>query len=285
MSDALRRFGRILPRSARNWVRSPRATAAWAWDELLHHAGRDRVEEIRPGWRVRCHPGAYRLGYRAHVHDPEQARELDAFVRSCEHDMVLFDLGAHFGLFSLAAAHYGGPGARAVAVEPSAFACRILRQQATMNGAGTQIAVVEAAIADRPGTRDMIPVGVIAAGYFSPATETYGTAERRTVPAVTVDGLAEERGIWPTHVKIDVEGTEVEALRGAGAALSRDRAPVLFVELHNAMLRERGRDPGKTLDLLDDAGYRLCGLDGAGVSRRAVLGRDLTRVVARRSAR
>jgi len=198
--------------------------------------------------------------------------------------MILFDLGAHFGLFSLAAIHYGGSDARAIAIEPSAFACRILRDEALMNGVGSQITVVEAAVADRSGRTEMIPVGVIAAGYYSPATETQGPAERRAVRAVTIDELAREHGVWPTHLKIDVEGAEAEALRGAGETLRRSPAPTLFLELHHRLLRERGLDPGRALDILDDAGYRVAGLDGEAISKTELLQRDLIRVVARREA-
>lgn len=284
MRSTLRGLARaILPRSARNWLRSPRVSLNWVWNELLHWAGRNRVEEIRPGWRLLCHPGAYPWAYRAQVDDPEQRLELDTFIRACRPEMVLFDLGAHFGLFALAALHYGGADARAVAVEPSGFACRMLRIQARLNGVTGRLTIIEAAVAERSGLREMVPAGVIAAGYFSAATAAYGPRERKEVRAVTVDDLAEQLGVWPTHMKIDVEGAEAETLRGARATLAREPSPELFVELHNAILRSCGGDPGQALDLLDAAGYRTYHLDGRPANRVATLGRDLVRVTARRS--
>lgn len=278
----IQRIGRLIPRGIRNWLRSPRATVSWIADDLRHRSGADRDVVLRPGSTVRCHPAAYRMAYAAHVNDPEQARELDAFIQACRPGMILFDLGAHFGLFSLAAAHFGGPGARAVAVDPSGFACRMVRAQASLNHAADRIAVVEAAIADRPGTREMVPVGVIAAGYFSAAGAAHGAAERQEVRAVTVDDLAREHTLWPTHLKVDVEGAEADALRGARAAVARNPAPVLFLELHNAMVRDRGGDPAETLRVIRDMGYRLYGLDNSSLTHQAVLERPLLRVIARR---
>jgi FkbM family methyltransferase len=280
----IRRVARLIPRDVRNWLRSPAATLAWAWDDVRHRAGADRLARIREDWLLRCHPAAYRMAYQAHVGDPEQVLELDTFIAACTPGMVLFDLGAHFGLFALAATRYGGAGARAVALDPSGFACRMIREQARLNGVAARITVVEAAIAAASGRQAMIPVGVIAAGYYSAATEGHGAGEREEVRAVTVDDLARELDIWPTHMKIDVEGAEAAALLGAGAALARDPAPVLFLELHNAMVRARGADPGETLDLLAGVGYQVQGLDNRPLSRATILAQPLIRVVARREA-
>lgn len=279
MKNVVRAIGRLVPRGMRNWIRSPGATLRWVADELLFRVGPTEVE-LRPGWRLRCHPAAYRTAYRAHVDDPEQRRELDAFVKACRPGMVLYDLGAHFGLFSLAALHYGGPDARAVAVEPSAFACRMLRLEADANAGSTRLTVVRAAAGERPGRTQMIPVGVIAAGYYSAATADHGRREMEDVRVVTVDELARETGVWPTHLKVDVEGAEAAVLAGARGAMSRRPGPWLSLELHNAMIRGRGDDPAATLAMLRELRYELRDLDGKPVDAATVLSADLIRVTA-----
>src|SRR6185503_4566589 len=74
VSGGWRRLARVLPRRWRNWLRSPAATLKWAWDDLRHRGGADLVAELRPGWRIRCHPAAWRMAYRVHQEDEEQAR-------------------------------------------------------------------------------------------------------------------------------------------------------------------------------------------------------------------
>jgi len=278
-TSLVRALGRLVPRAVRNWLRSPRASLRWLADEVRFRAAASIVE-IRPGWRLQCHPAAYRTAYQAHVTDPEQRRELDAFIDACRPGMVLYDVGAHFGLFSLAAVHYGGSAARAVAVEPSAFACRMLRLEAGANRVTDRVTVVRAAAGDRPGTMEMIPVGVIAAGYYSAATDDYGRRERETVRVVTVDELAQELGLWPTHIKVDVEGAEASVLAGARAALARRPAPWLGIELHNAMIRARGQDPGATLELLGAMNLEIHDLDGRRIDPARALAADLIRVTA-----
>lgn len=271
-----------MPRSVRNWLRSPGRSARWAWRELRFRAGAVESVQLADDWKLRCHPEVCRVVRASQVEDPEQEAELAAFAAACEPDMVLFDLGAHFGVFSMAALHYGGPRARAAAVDPSPVAIRMVEVQARLNGAADRIHAVRAAVSDREGTLQMIPVGVQADGYFIPSVAERGEREHTSVRAVTVDGLVAELGLVPTHVKIDVEGFEAAALRGGSITLSRSPAPRVFIELHNEMVRSRGEDPSESLSILEEHGYRLFALDGGSLSREDVLGRSLVRIVAER---
>ncbi len=236
--------------------------------------------EAHPGWRIRCHPIARRSITRTLLVDPEQVAELDEFIRACRPSMVLFDLGAHFGVFSLAAAHGGGPRAQIVAVEPSETACRVLRIQARLNDVTVQ--VVHAAAGDRPGSTTMLPVGVIADGYFVAADAEHPARETVRVPTVSIDSLADRLGVDPTHVKIDVEGAEEAVLRGGERTLGGDLAPVLFVELHNDLVRRRGGAPQATLEVLAKYGYDHFTEAGQAVSKNDLPSKPLVRVVARK---
>jgi FkbM family methyltransferase len=243
--------------------------------------GRDRRVTLRPGWTLTCHRGAYRTAYAAQVDDPVQRAELDAFLATATEGMVLFDAGAHFGIFSLAAAHYGGPAARAIAVDPSPTAIRMVGLHARLNGFGDRIVPVCAAVSESAGSLELVDAGVIAAGYFVPPEPDHGSAERTEVPTVTLDGLAERFG-RPTHVKIDVEGFELAALRGARGVLAAPHAPLIFLELHCEMIRAHGGEPGDVLTLLQEANYRTFDDSGAPLSREAALASPLVRLVARR---
>ncbi|MFI5208338.1 MAG: FkbM family methyltransferase [Gemmatimonadales bacterium] len=273
---------RLVPRGARNWLRAPSLSVMWLADEARHALGLNPVVRLRPDWPLRCHPAALRVAFLPACADAEQARELDGFIASCAPGMRLFDIGAHFGLFTLAALHYGGSAAQVVAVDPSPAATRMLRIQADLNGIADRMTIVEAALGDRVGQAHLVPVGVIAAGYYAPP-QAGGFAEARVVAALTLDALAARHG-WPTHVKIDVEGAEADVLAGAHDVLAHTPAPVLFVELHNEMVRGCGGDPGRATAALAAAGYEIFDLDGRTSSANAILARPLTRIVARRRA-
>jgi len=273
---------KAVPRRIRNWLRSPRATLRWLGDALLDALGGPTPFEARPGWRLDC-PRVARRAFRAHVVDPEQVAELDAFIATCRAPLLLFDVGAHYGLFSLAALRFGGPLARAVAVDPSPAAARMLRRVARRNGLIDRVDVVRAAAGAAEGRVGMVDVGVQAAGYYVPADDAHPAGEQSSVPAVTVDALARRFGA-PTHLKIDVEGFEEEVLRGALAVLRSRAPPVLFLELHHQMVRARGLDPAGTLDLLASLGYAIYDKDSRIWDRENLLRRDLVRVIARRTA-
>ncbi len=272
----------FVPRAARNWLRAPSVSARWAWDQIRYRLGVRKVIEMRPGWSVVCHPAAYRCAYFAQANDPEQIAEFEGFIRHASPGMVLFDIGAHFGLFSLAALQYGGPTARAVAVDPSPVATRLLRVQAQLNRAVDRLQVIQASVHDETGSRDMVAVGVLASGYYVSPPPGHPASELSKTSAVTVDSLVEEFGTMPTHVKIDVEGNEAAVLRGGQKTFSGNTAPVLFLEIHNELVRELGEDPGETLTLLRDYGYQTFTSDDEPIDDDEISSEPLIRVIARK---
>lgn len=69
-----------------------------------------------------------------------------------------------------------------------------------------------------------------------------------SVETTTVDLTAEQTGLWPHILKIDVEGWEEFVLRGAQAALTKSVRAV-FLEIHNRQAEER------CLAVLEAAGF------------------------------
>jgi FkbM family methyltransferase len=230
---------------------------------------------VLPNWSVVCHPEAYRVVYQAQVSDPAQRDEFLSFAAHCSDRMFLFDIGAHFGIFSLAAAHFGG---RAVAVDASPTATRMIEIQNRVNGLESKVRVIRAAVSDAGGVMGMLSSGVFSYGYFKVAGGR-SKSELTQVNAVTVDEMAEKFGA-PTHVKVDVEGHELEVLRGARMVLNQF-SPVLFLELHNEMVASEGHNPNDVLDELAQLGYDTFGFDGELISRSAVLARPISRILAK----
>jgi hypothetical protein len=66
--------------------------------------------------------------------------------------------------------------------------------------------------------------------------------------------ILEKTGLVPTHIKMDIEGFEDEAIAGALDCLRKYR-PILFLELHVRFLRARRRDPMTVLESLAGCGY------------------------------
>jgi FkbM family methyltransferase len=280
VSDQLKQIVRALvPRNIRNWFRSPKRSAKWMWDCTLFSLGFTRTLELDPDWHIICHPHAYDVASRAQIADLEQAEEIRSFRSHCRREMLLFDIGAHYGIFSLAAVHAGG---RAVAVEPSPAAAQMISVQAAINGCAENIQVVTAAVSSESGTMGLLSSGVFSDGYFRVASDR-PMSELVQTPTVTIDDLTQQFGP-PTHVKIDVEGHETAVLRGGRVALAR-HSPLLFLEIHNEMVTSEGGDPNAVLDELARIGYNTFGPQGEAVERSAILKYPIARIVARRIER
>jgi FkbM family methyltransferase len=263
----------VVPRTARNWLRSPKKSLEWIWEAVSYAAGVRKELTLLPDWKLICHPHVYRTFLDSQLHDPEQNAEFLSFVRHARTGMFLFDIGANYGVFSLAAAHFGG---KAIAVDPSPIATRFAAVESRLNGFENDIRVIEACASDSSGETWMLSAGVFSDGYFTVAS---GRSKRELTKTrtVTVDELCQDFGP-PTHLKIDVEGYEAAVLRGARATIER-HTPLLFLELHNEKIRAEGADPGGVLDLLAEMRYELFSVDDAKLSRDAILQEPIFRLV------
>jgi FkbM family methyltransferase len=276
MADRLKSAIRAaVPRQLRNWLRSPSKSTQWVWDASRFYLGSTETFHFPPNCTLTCHPYAFRVA-QAQVADPEQRREFQNFVLQCSANMFLLDIGAHFGVFSLAAAHLGG---KAIAIDPSPMAARMIARQARLNHLTEKIRIIRAAVSSEAGDVDMLSAGVFSDGYFK---ISHGRAKRELTrtQGTTIDQLVGQYGV-PTHIKIDAEGHEAAIIRGGRATLGQ-HSPILFLELHNEMITSEGGDPHLALDELSQLGYKTFALEGAVLEADAILEKPLIRVVAAR---
>jgi FkbM family methyltransferase len=232
---------------------------------------------MRSDWELRCHPAAVEA-FAFERDQPELREELDGFIAACGEGMVLFDIGAHYGLFGLTALRWSGGTARVVAVDPSAPALDVFDENMRLAGAGSRVQRVRAALADAEGEGALLAGGAAAWNMMIQPDTPRGDAIK--VPMITLDGLAARTGIVPTHVKIDVEGGEDAVLAGARGVLTAHH-PIVFLELHGGMLRKSGRSPVAVIDRLRSYGYRSFTIGGRQVAPEAAATKDVARIVCR----
>jgi FkbM family methyltransferase len=267
---------RAVPRPIRNWLRSPSRSAEWLWDAATFYFGGTKRLDLLPDWTLVCHPHFFKVVHRAQILDPEQSEEFRTFLSHCSDGMMLFDIGAHFGVFSLAAAHFGGA---AIAVDPSSTALNMIRAEVKLNECAGRIELVRAAVSERTGEMDLLSSGTFSDGYFKVERGRL-PSDLTKIKSTTVNDMVVQFGV-PTHVKIDVEGHEAAVLRGARSTLER-YSPLLFLELHNQMVESDGGNPKDALDILEDLGYRTLTLGTKRIERAAILQRPIIRIVAQR---
>jgi FkbM family methyltransferase len=141
----------------------------------------------------------------------------------------VFDLGAHQGVVALMLAEAVGPAGQVVAVEPNSHNVTQCLRNGQLNSK-PWMEVVHAAVAADDGTL------LLNGGLNAQAAMIGDYAGVIEVPAVTIDTLAARFGS-PDVLFIDVEGFEVQALRGAPFTLAGQ--PDCYVEVHGGCGLER----------------------------------------------
>lgn len=179
--------------------------------------------------------------------------EYAAFRAAAGPGAVALDVGANVGAYALLLGAWVRPGGRVYAFEPSPAAFDGLRRHVALNGLAGVVHPVRAAVSDRTGTAAL--AGADQQGTSRLAMAGDGTTE--TVETMTIDDFCARRGIAPTLIKIDVEGWELEALRGARETIARGgEGLALFVEMHPTAWRERGLEPDEVRNELARQGLR-----------------------------
>ncbi|MGC3968244.1 MAG: FkbM family methyltransferase [Pirellulales bacterium] len=137
-------------------------------------------------------------------------------------DTLVFDIGAHHGVVAMILASEVGKNGKVIAVEASGHNAEVARRNSQLNNF-SQIEVLHTAVSDRDGTI------VINETLNSQLDDGSGSWGRQSVPAMTVDSLAQRYG-QPDVVFIDVEGAECLALQGASQSLKS--AAAFLIEVH-----------------------------------------------------
>lgn len=141
--------------------------------------------------------------------------------------MVVFDIGAHFGYYSLLASWRVGEAGRVIAFEPTPASREILYLN---TGAARNVSIEPVAAWSSAGQRAFHDFGFELSAFnsfFQPRLSEYLPQHVEIlVDTVTVDGYAEASGIRPDVVKIDAESSEMDILRGMGSTLRSIRPAV-----------------------------------------------------------
>jgi FkbM family methyltransferase len=156
------------------------------------------------------------LKYGCYPHQVAEDKIVSTIVKP---DTVVFDIGANIGWYSCLIHRLTQGRGVIVAVEPMPRALRLLRKSADSR---SNVHVVPCAIGEASGH-----AGLREAKLLDVSQVQYSSAGE--VEVVTIDDLAARFG-HPDFIKIDVEGAELMAFRGAVQTLSNTRPPFILFE-------------------------------------------------------
>jgi FkbM family methyltransferase len=162
-----------------------------------------------------------------------------AFVRAVVWpNDVAIDIGANVGWYSTLLAEAVGLGGRVYSFEPTTECIRMLRASARLY---PQLTVTQLALSDHEGEGEMhSPRDLALASLREMSIQTRGERCRLS----TLDNCLQQVGSpAPTFVKCDVEGAELEVLRGASTVLGGDKPAMWMVEINPLTCQRFGHDP------------------------------------------
>lgn len=177
---------------------------------------------------------------------------LDWFQHNVKPGETWLDVGAHYGYTAIALSRLVGSSGRVFAFEPVVSTAGCVAQTRSLNGL-TQATVVPCGLG-APESLAYLKLPL----ERGMADQTLSADAERWWESIQIARLD---WLWPLlnggidavdGVKIDVQGMEIEALRGMEGVLRRQH-PKLVIELHS------GVDRSTLLDLLARAGYQIRG--------------------------
>ena len=165
--------------------------------------------------------------------EPETLKWIESMVEGS----VLWDVGANIGTFSIIAARRN---LRVVSIEPSFMNIELLNRNVISNGVADTVTILPFGLGSKTSVVDL---------FMSSQYLTWGGAHnslganigaggksmenpvRTQAPCFTIDKLLEIFHLPPpTHLKIDVDGLEVEVLKGALNALKNISSILIEVD-------------------------------------------------------
>ncbi len=185
--------------------------------------------------------------------EPGMTRLFASFIQP---GMVVVDIGAHIGIYTLFALRQLSGHGRVYSFEPTPKTFALLRDNVQVNGfLESGVARLDPrAISDHAGTANFTAYP----GNSGHNTLFGGAApgEALSVETVTLDAaLADEPRI--DVIKIDAEGSEPFVLRGMTGILERNPAVRIFVEFAPGHLRRAGIEPLQWYEELAELGLKV----------------------------
>jgi FkbM family methyltransferase len=166
--------------------------------------------------------------------------ETQLFTSRLEPGMVVVDIGANIGYYTLLGARAVGPSDRVYAFESDARSCVFLERNVRANGFNG-VTILQKAASSAVGTRELFLSGTAAHSSLARSGIEHELVGTTTVETVRVDDVLD--GQIVDVVKMDVEGNEPAVLDGMTETLARNSDITVFLEFRPRSLTAAGVDP------------------------------------------
>jgi len=178
---------------------------------------------------------------------------IQKFLRS---GMTFLDVGANRGYYTLLASQKVGHDGRVIAFEPSPRERLFLRINLLLNHC-RNVRLEPIALGNECGQAALFVVEGYSTGCNSLRSRKVQFGGYTTsVQALTLDGYVGTHGIARADLlKMDIEGGELEVIKGAVQFLTRRPRPIVLCELIDQLTQLWGYEPSETVEYLQRLGF------------------------------
>jgi len=185
----------------------------------------------------------------------EDPAVINVFNSWLKPDSVFYDLGANIGFYSLLASRLISEG-KIYAFEPSPQSRAVFEKQMQLNGERMKdncITLLPYAVSDTEKETEFTKNASDGNTYLANSPVFLEARHKIKVKTVSIDGLIEQGYAKPTVLKIDVEGAELDVLKGAEATIRSCRPKILLAthDWHQPGIKDA------CISFLTERGYTL----------------------------
>lgn len=178
------------------------------------------------------------------------------FRRLLRPGQLVLDIGANVGYYTLLAAEGAGPAGSVHAFEPVKRTFDRLAQNVELNGFGN-VVLSRLALTNCNGEASMWVAPESSSGMSSLVAPDDVTGASERVRTERLDDYCRRAEIQEVDiVKIDVEGEELQVLRGGEQVLRRSQHARVFVEVNRALLARSDTSPEELAAFMASIGFK-----------------------------
>jgi len=181
------------------------------------------------------------------------------WINLIPNDSVVLDVGANIGLYSIYAAKKSNI-KKVVAIEPESQNYALLNKNIFLNQVSDKVVALNIGFGQKTG------LDTLFLSNFEPGAalhqmgeildwkkEKFIPAHKQSVLSFTIDDFLQENpDLFPTHIKIDVDGIEQKVIEGAMKTLRDPGLKEVMIELNSNLLEDKW-----VIEQFADCGFSL----------------------------
>ena len=158
--------------------------------------------------------------------------ELYQWLNSIDDNAVLFDIGTSYGQEAALASSFSSRGVKVIGFDCNLYHGHFCALNKALNE--DRFRFVFAAVGAKSGDRITITTN---SDTHIPHLHKKNLSYSYEVMTIALDDFAAAEGLYPTHMKIDVDGAETGVLDGARSLLEHPALKEVFIEIDNENLQ------------------------------------------------